>query len=241
VSGSVEYIQPVAANSRDWTSLPGTGLRLNGVLRPAFAPPFTIPGVAVQVGTLRDAGDGVATLCLVEAEDRDAVVAELESRRAALTMTAIVVVRGAEPPELLAPLNEAMGWAVTASTTRFGTLPEPARDPSFYAPIVAAEVARGNTGQLQYGSLHDTRTGFAFRFPIDEEAILAEFEFDAGMEFEHRPYPVIMYDGEWGVGGASGPSDGDHEAARAEWWREWRAAPRPRVLLRNPFREASGG
>ena len=233
MTGSLEVVQPAPPTRREWHGLPDSGLRFNGVLRPPSALPFLTPGRQIEVGTLVDATGATATLCLVDPEDRATVVDQLAAHRELLTETVFVAVRGEEPAALVTPLREAEGWAAHAA--RLHPLPPQAEDPSFYAPIVAAEASRANTGKLYYGGLHDTRTGFVFRYPLDEEAILAEFEFGPGMTIAHTPYPTIVYSGLWGVGGASGPGGQEQELARAAWWSSWRAQPRPRVVLANPF------
>ncbi len=230
---SLDLVQPATGTGREWTELPSAGVRLNGVLRPAFAFPFLFAGRDIQVGTLVDAHDARATLCLVDPGDRAAIVEQLAAHRDALTGSVFVAVRGQEPAQLVEPLREAASWA--ANARHLHPLPPQAEDPSFYAPIVAAEALRANPGTLYYGGLHDSRTGFVFRFPLDEEAILAQFELAPGMTIEHTPHPTVVYSGTWGVGGASGQPGEEQKRARAAWWSAWRADPRPRVLLENPF------
>jgi hypothetical protein len=233
MTGTLDVIQPAAHRGGEWSGLPSSGLRLNGVLRPASALPFLLPGQHIEVGTLVDDAGARATLCLVDSADRAAVAEQLAANREFLTGTVFVAVRGEEPALLVGPLRDAAAWAANAA--HLHPLPAQAEDPSFYAPIVAAEASRANQGRLYFGGLHDTRTGFVFDYPLDEEAILAEFELGQEMTIAHTPYPTIVYSGIWGLGGASGPGGEEQELARAAWWTAWRAAPRPRVLLTNPF------
>jgi len=233
MTAGVDVIQPGVGGSRQWLELPTSGLRLNGVLRPVLASPVPLSGKNIEIGTLVDLAGARATLYLVDPVDRATVVEQLTTHRELLTEAAFVVVRGAEPPLLSAPLREAASWARNAA--HLHALPPQAEDPSFYAPIVAAEALRANHGRLYYGGLHDTRTGFEFTYPLDEEAILAEFELGPEMTIAHTPFPTIVYSGTWGVGGASGPGTEAQQLARAAWWSAWRAAPRPRVALTNPF------
>lgn len=229
----VDVIQPSSGGRRLWSELPESGVRLNGILRPASASPVPLFGEHIEIGTLVDPAGERAMLCLVDPSDRASVVEQLTAHRELLTETVFVVVRGAEPALLSSALREAASWASNAA--HLHALPEQAEDPSFYAPIVAAEAQRANHGRLYYGGLHDTRTGFQFTYPLDEDAILAEFELGPEMTIAHTPYPTIIYSGTWGVGGASGPGTEEQELARAAWWATWRAAPRPRVVLTNPF------
>lgn len=126
---------------------------------------------------------------------------------------------------------------------RFGTLPAGAEDPWFYLPIVRAEEARGNTGELYFGDAWDDRTAFLFEYPISLDAILEQFELDEGMAVTEDPQPGILYfrtsstDGipVWSIGGARHDAGPAQLEARDRWWRDWRAAPQTRELLANPF------
>lgn len=115
MTADVDVIQPSVGGSRPWSELPASGLRLNGVLRPASVSPVPLSGKNVEIGTLVDPLGGRATLCLVPPGDRATVVEQLTTRRELLTETVFVVVRGAEPALLSAPLREAESWATNAA------------------------------------------------------------------------------------------------------------------------------
>lgn len=132
---------------------------------------------------------------------------------------------------------------MNGSSKRFGTLPPEAQDPWFYLPIVRAEESRGNRGELYYGDAWDDRTAFVFEYPISVDAILEQFELDEGMVAEDGSRPGILYFSSpamvgapvWGVGGFRTEAGPAQREAVERWWRDWRAAPRPRERLANPF------
>ena len=123
---------------------------------------------------------------------------------------------------------------------RLAGVPRGAWDLRYFQPIIDAEGRRGNPGKVDFGNTYERRAAIRFRTPIDLPAIAAEFELDEGMTLDTPAFPGVFYDSAkeqrvWLVGGARKRSDPEADQARAEWWREWRAKPRPRVTLHNPF------
>ena len=120
-------------------------------------------------------------------------------------------------------------------------VPRAASDLSYFQPNhIDAEGQRGDPGKVDFGNTYERRAAIRFRTPIDLQAIAAEFELDDGMTLDTPAFPGVFYDSEheervWLVGGARKRSDDAAEKTRAEWWREWRAEPRPRTALHNPF------
>lgn len=123
---------------------------------------------------------------------------------------------------------------------RLAGVPRAAWDLRYFQPIIDAEGLRGNPGKVDFGNTYERRAAIRFRTPIDLPAVAAEFELDDGMTLDTPAFPGVFYDSEheervWLVGGARKRSDDAAEKAREEWWREWRAKPRPRTALHNPF------
>ena len=108
----------------------------------------------------------------------------------------------------------------------------------FWEPITNAETLRGNEWRQIAGDSRDSRGFVAFRYPIDLDAILVEFELGPGIEAERGPRPALHYlrggSSDWGMVSLTAIEGWWQRRRRARWWREWNAAPRPRVLLVNP-------
>lgn len=154
----------------------------------------------------------------------------------------LVAVHELGPAFVSEAIDRARDWPPVSGLT----VPEQAQNSSFARQLIASEFARGNQDPRPEGVPNDPRSTLKFRYPIDVEAIEAEFEFDWGIEV-HRSTagPVIEFtapggynDGwsGWGIsGGREFPSARVREL-RELWWREWRSHPHKKVRLTNPFR-----
>lgn len=124
---------------------------------------------------------------------------------------------------------------------RLASVPPGAWDQRFFQPVIDAEAARGNPGRIRFGDLHWENTFFEFALPIDVKAIRAEFELDDGMSIESRGGSVcVFYDGDaadehWALAGSTRDRTPEQRHTNHEWWRAWRARPRPIRQLFNPF------
>ncbi|MEP6842020.1 MAG: hypothetical protein ABJA11_00780 [Pseudolysinimonas sp.] len=123
---------------------------------------------------------------------------------------------------------------------RYAAVPQPAWNQHFVQPVLDAEARRGNPGEWSFGDYQIAEAGIVFGGRIDTKALTAEFELDEGMSIRTQRGAGIIYrdaDGEIALtlDGADRPRSEAMEAVRAAWWREWRAKPRARVTLHNPF------
>ena len=83
-----------------------------------------------------------------------------------------------------------------------------------------------------------------FRYPIDADAIRAEFDLGLGIELDDRTPPWINFEyipghpdefADFPIGGAVQFTTAASRAMREQWWDEWRRNPRPRIRLESPF------
>ncbi|MEO6116264.1 MAG: hypothetical protein ABIP33_07765 [Pseudolysinimonas sp.] len=124
--------------------------------------------------------------------------------------------------------------------------PEPPFDLALIEPLFASELARGNGRPiLEDERPHFTRQWMCFPFPMDAAALSAEFEFAPGIELDaDRSPPWLTFHPSatlrdeftsFPIGGSMHFTTAESRRRREEWWVEWRRAPRPRQLLRNPY------
>lgn len=111
-------------------------------------------------------------------------------------------------------------------------------------PLVAAERSRGNGGGRAGGDIHDGRSIFQLRHPIDTDALLIEFKFAPGVNVNPVPPGSVSFSGAdgsslYGIAGRL-PTSWFSRRMRARWWRRWNAAPRARVPFANPFSDLKG-
>lgn len=111
-------------------------------------------------------------------------------------------------------------------------------------PLLAAERARGNGGSRSSGDLHDSRSVYQLRNPIDTEALLAQFEFGEGVNVNPAPPGSVSFTGAnrepvFGIVGRR-PASRWSAWRRARWWRRWNAGNRDRAPFANPFSDLSG-
>ena len=108
-------------------------------------------------------------------------------------------------------------------------------------PILAAEKERGNRGRIDRGDSRDNRPGFRMRYPLDVNALQAQFDFGEGIEISQGTPAGLQFRGRGGsvVFGLGGGEVGGWLDARRRrrWWREWRETPRPKEPFANPFAE----
>jgi len=191
-----------------------------------------------ELGSLQN---DTGRLIVVKSRDGLQTVADYFRRRA--WNPTLVVVHELEPFAVADALDEA---SRRTPVERPGYVPPaPPFDLARIEPLISSELARGNGRPL----LDDERPGFirqwlSFPYPIDADAIRAEFELGDGVELDDRNPPWIVFQYQTGypdefhdfpVGGARRFPTAESVRLRALWWEEWRRNPRPRIRLDNPF------
>jgi hypothetical protein len=221
----------------------GKKLRLVGDPVVAATAPFAVPRRRVRVSALEGL-DEPSLLALVD-DPADVVPVAEELGRAPWSVPVIVAAERGAPEPIARALRELRrDDAEAGSAPRFASIPPEVEDGSYLRPVLLAEALRGNTGRVYPGGLHDTRAAVVFRSPVDLEALEAEFELGDGMAWVDGDRPGVAYDDadgqeRWRAAGFSGAIGTAQARLRDAWWEKWRAAPRPRTRLINPFREAT--
>lgn len=105
------------------------------------------------------------------------------------------------------------------------------------APIVRAEQRRGNRARIlvHESQLRGDPPRVHFKYPMDREALAVEFDFGSRVVEVGGPDTTLtgLGDARTGCRAYDGHGRRGWWARRltADWWREWDAAPRPRVRL----------
>jgi hypothetical protein len=111
-------------------------------------------------------------------------------------------------------------------------------------PLLAAERARGNGGSRSNGDIHDGRSVYQLRNPIDTEALLAQFDFGEGVNVNPALPGSVSFRGRDGssVFGIVGrrPASRWNSIMRWWWWRRWNGVRHERVPFANPFADLTG-
>ena len=222
--------------SQAWAGVPSR-LTLAGHPSVAGSKPYAVPGHTVEVVAVRS-NEGPGVLVLLDDESAaDEVVASIRRR---MVVPTIVTVRGREPQPVREALEALADVPRARATIRGAGVPQAALDQRYFQPILDSEARRGNQGFLYFGDNRESGAAFLFAGPIDSTALLAEFEFDEGMELADPERPKIRYrsaDGvsRWVLAGSGQVRNPAMTQMRDEWWREWRSKPRPALRLHNPF------